>query len=63
MPMLLTSALGRLARKLVNDSRMVHSSGKMLMASKISMVGPMNSHAIERSDKPRSRDAIGKDVA
>ena len=57
MPTPSTSALGRLARKLVNDSRTVQISGKMLIASSSTIVGAMNSHAIARSDRPRSRVA------
>ena len=36
---------------------MVQISGKMLIASSSTMVGVMNSQAMARSDKPRSRRA------
>ena len=63
MPTPSTSAFGRLARKLVNDSRTVQISGKMLIASSSSIVGAMNSQAIARSDRPRMRRASGAGVA
>ena len=63
MPTSMGVALGRLARKLVNESLIVQISGKILMASSSSMVGPMKSQAIERSDKPRMRCASGAGVA
>ena len=40
--------------KPVNESRIAQINGKMLIASKRSIVGRMNSQAIERSDRPRS---------
>src|SRR5450755_2826996 len=43
------------ALKLVNDIWMVQINGKMLIASSRAMVGAMNSHAMPRSDMPRSR--------
>src|SRR5436853_6811110 len=52
MPTQRVSRLGRLALKLVNDSQIVHSSGKMLKASSSTMVGATKSHASERSDRP-----------
>ena len=48
---------GRLARKLVNDSRIVQISGKILTASNSTIVGPTNSQAMVRSDSPRTRRA------
>ena len=57
MPTPTHPALGRLARKLVNDSRIVQISGKMLIASSSSIVGAMKSQAIARSDRPRMRVA------
>src|SRR3954452_21547281 len=63
MPTLRISAFGRLARKLVNDSRTVQISGKMLIASSSTIVGAMNSRAIARSDSPRTRLASALGVA
>src|SRR5262245_32276624 len=63
MPMSTIGALGRLARKLVNDSRTVQINGKILIASSSTIVGAMNSHAIARSDKPRTRRAKDGGVA
>ena len=51
---------GRLARKLVNDSQIVQSSGKMLKASSSTMVGPTKSHASARSERPwRAGSVLG----
>jgi hypothetical protein len=47
----------------VNDSLTVQISGKMLIASSNAIVGPMNSQATVRSDKPRMRAAKGAGVA
>src|SRR5450432_3106740 len=54
MPTPSTSAFGRLARKLVNERRTVQINGKMLIASNRAMVGPTNSHAMARSESPRT---------
>src|SRR4051795_10246106 len=63
MPTPSTSALGRLARKLVNERRIVQISGKMLIASSSSIVGAMKSQAIARSERPRMRRCKGAGVA
>ena len=63
MPTPSTSALGRLARKLVKESRIVQISGKMLIASSSSIVGAMKSQAIARSERPRMRRLSGAGVA
>src|ERR1051326_7395941 len=63
MPRSRIFALGRLARKLVNERRMVQASGKMLIASSSRMVGVMNSQAMARSDRPRTRRATASGVA
>jgi hypothetical protein len=62
MPMPSTSALGRLARKLVKLRRTVQINGKMLIASSSTIVGAMNNHAMARSDRPRMRRASGAGV-
>src|ERR1700689_1700251 len=41
--------------RLVNESRIIQISGKMLIASRSAMVGVTNSHAMPRSDRPRPR--------
>ena len=63
MPTPSTVAFGRLARKLVNESRIVQISGKMLIASSRSIVGPMKSHAMARSERPRTFPASAAGVA
>ena len=63
MPTPSTLAFGRFARKLVNDSLSVQISGKMLIASSSAIVGPMNSQATARSDRPRMRVASAGGVA
>src|ERR1700747_2823537 len=52
MPTDLSAIHPRFALKFVNDIRMVHTNGKMLIASNSAMVGVMNHHAIARSDIP-----------
>src|ERR1700712_3486100 len=63
MPTSSTFALGRLARKLVNESLIVQMSGRMLMASNSSIVGPTKSQVIARSERPRMRVASAGGVA
>src|SRR4030095_7687157 len=63
MPTFSTSAFGRLARKLVNESLIVQISGKMLIANSSSIVRALNSHAIARSERPRMRRNNGAGVA
>ena len=41
--------------RLVKDSRIIQINGKMLIASKRTMVGPTNSQATVRSDRLRTR--------
>ena len=48
--------------KPVNDSRIAQINGKMLIASSSTIVGRMKSQAIDRSDMPRTRLAIGAAV-
>src|ERR1700704_4044750 len=62
MPVKRTGMLGMFDLKLVNDSRIVQISGKILIASSNTIDGVTNSQAIVRSDKPRSRLASGAGV-
>src|SRR5271154_1050576 len=48
---------GRFAMKPVKERRIAQISGKMLIASKRTIVGAMNSHATARSDSPVTRRA------
>src|SRR5258708_18884289 len=57
MPTESSGAFGRLARESVKESRIVQISGKMLIASSRTIVGAMNSQAIERSESPLARRA------
>src|SRR5271166_1616825 len=61
MPMNRAGA-GRLAMKPVNESRIAQINGNMLIASSRAIVGRMKSQAIDRSDRPRTRLAIGAAV-
>src|SRR5271168_1263555 len=56
------AGVGRLAIMPVNDSRIAQISGKMLIASKSSIVGRMNSQATARSDSPLTRPATAVGV-
>src|ERR1700676_727732 len=47
--------LGIFDLKFVKDSRIVQISGKILIASSNAIDGVMNSHAIVRSERPRTR--------
>src|SRR5689334_5815975 len=48
--------------RLVKESRIIQTSGKMLIASNSAIVGVTNSQAMVRSDSPRTR-RTGRDLA
>src|SRR5215510_10029371 len=48
--------------RLVKESRIIQTSGKMLIASNSAIVGATNSQAIVRSDRPRTR-RVARDLA